>query len=61
MSHEPDIDTGCIYCGSEQKDLADDNKLETVQCGRCGEDFLCCTNCDESLCDYCKHVSDKDD
>lgn len=52
---------GCVSC-SEQTD-------RLVDCLRCGEQFRFCLSCsgdpedpsDASVCDYCEHMTSKDD
>jgi len=46
-------ETTCEYC---------QGKTATMSCVRCGEDFQQCVVCETpSQCDYCEHMTTKDD
>jgi hypothetical protein len=45
----------CVGCG------ATDPTVETVVCSRCAEDMRSCINCAVTVCDYCRHMTEKDD
>lgn len=60
----------CMWCSKTDEEIAAENKedaeelaLRDKECLRCTESFRVCGACSDehSLCDYCQHMTDKDD
>lgn len=49
--------------GLEEEEIKKMSEVKAVECGRCTDRFLVCSECaqEHSLCDYCQHMTDKDD
>jgi hypothetical protein len=46
--------TACVGCGTIEI-------VTTSKCIRCDEDIRSCDGCDVTSCDWCRHMSEKDD
>jgi hypothetical protein len=44
---------GCVVC--------EEPTTAVKSCLRCGQQQLFCSDCDGELCDYCQHMTSKDD
>ena len=52
MEYEDDNE-GCGVC--------ENTEASAKACIRCGQQQLFCSDCDGELCDYCQHMTSKDD
>ncbi len=52
MEYESQSDN-CVVC--------EDTAASVKACLRCGQQQLFCSDCDGELCDYCQHMTSKDD